>query len=168
MICTHTKRRLSLVLVEISFYLFITAPSAYKTPWLSYFLCSFLFTCSIFFLHFYSSKGVLFYEYSKVSTNVLSFPPMFFHWFVFVLSYCPTLNMINFAKLWNWTFLVLIAIPLKGRGKKKKIWWKKKYKRKDRKIKNGVCPSLLPEYHSGKGVKKKTRREKLCGGLKKK
>lgn len=45
---------------------------------------------------------------------------------------------------------------------------KKKYKRKDRKIKNGVCPSLLPEYHSGKGVKKKTRREKLCGGLKKK
>lgn len=45
---------------------------------------------------------------------------------------------------------------------------KKKYKRKDRKIKNGVCPSPLPEYHSGKGVKKKTRREKLCGGLKKK
>lgn len=130
MICTHTKRRLSLVLVEISFYLFITAPSAYKTPWLSYFLCSFLFTCSIFFLHFYSSKGVLFYEYSKVSTNVLSFPPMFFHWFVFVLSYCPTLNMINFAKLWNWTFLVLIAIPLKGREKKKKDMMKKKIQKK--------------------------------------
>ena len=164
MICTHTKRRLSLVLVEISFYLFITAPSAYKTSWLSYFLCSFLFTCAIFFSHFYSSKGVFFMNIQKSRLTYFLFPPMFFHWFVFVLSYCPTLNMINFAKLWNWTFLVLIAIPLKGR--KKRRW--KNYKRKDRKIKNGVCPSLLPEYHSGKGVKKKTRREKLCGGLEKK
>lgn len=147
---THTKRMHPLVLVEISFYLFITAPSAYKTPWLSRFLCSFLFTCAVFFFfQFLFLKRRLFYEYSKVSVFL---PTKNFFLFVssfvcFCPSYCPIQNMINFAKLWNWTFLVLIAIPLKRgdreEGKKRERLQKNKIgKKKKRKIKNGVCSSL--------------------------